>query len=105
MSANMPLVEVTYLDENGDEQHLKELQTDARDQFAFSMIRRATKDIPAQKDDPGLWMGIIIFTAMRRAGHLADGLTWDNFLGNQLIDYKVLNTPAQQGAAAPLVTP
>lgn len=103
MAINMPLVEVTYLNKAG-EQVEKTVQTDARDQFAFSMIRRSTPNIPTQKDDPNLWLGIIVFTAMRREGYTEQGDTWDTFLGESLLDYQVLNTPGEV-AADPLATP
>lgn len=80
---SLPQANVTFINDEGEEKTLL-VQTDGRDNFAFSMIRRSTKDIPTMKDDPLLWTYIMFWSALKRMGETS--ARWDAFCSSQLID-------------------
>lgn len=64
-----PIVTVT-LQQNGDQQQVT-VQTDNRNQVKYDLLR-ATRNWPAQKEAPTLWLTILAWHALALAGHIRD---------------------------------
>lgn len=81
------------------------VQTDQRDQFAFSMVRRVTPNIPSVQDDPQLWTAFLTWHALKRSGvPEAKATKWDDFLQSHLVSVAVVNAD-EMGDGGPNVGP
>lgn len=96
-----PALEVLFIDDKGEEQHIEHIQTIAADQFSFDMIRRNSPNFPSQKDAPMLWVYILAFNALRRKKVIADTHKFDEWIESNLLSADVLQKNEQ--APAPLV--
>lgn len=66
------------------------VQTDNRDAVQFDLMR-TRKGWPDAEHAPMIWMTSCAYTALKRSGELADGVTVDAFLSTVCVDVEAVD--------------